>query len=123
MTAEESGEALIVPCMKCKGSSGKVHIACLHKWISSKLASIDHDGANVHYFRKLECEVCKNPWPDLAIINNKALPIIPVSIYDNPYIMFERVAYAQTSGDASKCRIYLEILDPVVQITMVYKEQ
>eukprot|EP00923_Selenidium_pygospionis_P007990 GHVN01013545.1.p1 GENE.GHVN01013545.1~~GHVN01013545.1.p1 ORF type:complete len:723 (+),score=105.88 GHVN01013545.1:1947-4115(+) len=89
----EGGEAnnpMVSPC-KCKGSMRHVHLQCLRTWMAGRL-NIRNDGSTVGFFwRNLECELCKAPYPTFITIeepeigsdgnpigNYRALPAVPV---------------------------------------------
>ena len=69
---------LIRPC-KCSGSMKYIHLKCLFHWLKSRTSngqdSADNNSMN-NYFnayiinQKIECELCKQPFPDYLKHNN-----------------------------------------------------
>jgi Protein involved in mRNA turnover and stability len=111
---------LVNPC-NCKGTSEYVHIKCLQDWISSKVKKKVNPSATCFYWKKLNCEVCKVPLPDLVEVNNQKLELVPILRPPNPYIILERVFYdkAKESGDNSKMMILLSVPNESIQIKLV----
>jgi len=102
---------IVNPC-NCKGTSEFVHISCLQDWISSKVKKKVNPSATCFYWKKLNCEVCKIPLPDLVEVGKESLELIPICRPETPYILLERVFYDKTkeSGDNSKMMILLSVV-------------
>jgi hypothetical protein len=110
MDEHDSVGVIVNPC-SCKGTSEFVHIACLQDWISSKVKKKINPTATCFYWKKLNCEVCKVPLPDLVQVNKELLELIPIYRPETPYILLERVFYDKTkeTGDNSKMMILLSV--------------
>ena len=81
---------LITPC-HCAGSMGWVHIECLQKWLSSKIASRDQNNSTCYSWKSLECELCKFKFPDRIQIKNNIYDLLFVKKPENNYIVLESV--------------------------------
>lgn len=78
MDETDSPEVLVNPC-NCKGTSQYVHIRCLQDWINSKVKKKATPNATCLYWKKLNCEVCKVPHPDLVNINKEKMELISIN--------------------------------------------
>ena len=116
----EVDEFLVNPC-DCKGTSEFVHIKCLQDWISSKVKKKVNPGVTCSYWKKLNCEVCKLPLPDLCDIDDKGVELIPIQRPDTPYIVLERVFYdkSKENYDNSKMLVLLSLTDQMHSIKLV----
>lgn len=110
MDETDSSEVLVNPC-NCKGTSSHVHIKCLQDWISSKVKKKSNTSATCFYWKKLNCEVCKVPLPDLVDIGDSKMEVIPIYRPDNPYLLLERVFYDKTkeTNENSKMMVLLSL--------------
>jgi E3 ubiquitin-protein ligase DOA10 len=56
-------DPLILAC-KCRGSVGLIHYQCLKNWISSQKQMKEYaSDVTSYYWKKFECEICKQPYP------------------------------------------------------------
>jgi len=92
MDEQESQELLVNPC-HCKGTSEYIHIKCLQDWISSKAKKKVNPSATCIYWKKLHCEICKVPLPDLVQVGEQTLELVAIYRPETPYILLERVFY------------------------------
>jgi len=119
MDENDSQEMLVNPC-NCKGTSEYVHIKCIQDWINSKVKrKLNHDVSSL-YWKKLNCEVCKVPLPDIVECRNEKKELIPIERPDAPYILLERVFYDKTkeNGDHTKILVLLSLLKETNQIKL-----
>ncbi len=50
------------PC-KCTGTMKYIHVKCLQQWLKSKLHTKHSSNSIAIYWKTLECELCKTPYP------------------------------------------------------------
>ena len=74
------------------GSSGGVHYFCLRTWIQHKIVSKTNNNTATYQWKKLECEVCKEPLPRMIKYNDELHNLITVEKPLSPYIMLERIS-------------------------------
>ena len=58
----EDDDPLITPC-KCLGSLKYIHLRCLKEWLNSKVTMKFTESYTYISWDKLECELCKSPFP------------------------------------------------------------
>jgi hypothetical protein len=117
---EDTDEVLVNPCA-CKGTSEYMHIKCLQDWISSKVKKKVNQSASCVYWKKLNCEICKVPLPDLVEVEGKRMQLVPIYRSEAPYILLERVFYDKTKDNHttnSKTMIVLTIQKDAENIKM-----
>ena len=116
----EVEEFLVNPC-NCKGTSEYVHIKCIQDWISSKVKKRANPGVTCSYWKKLNCEVCKLPLPDLVDVGDKGVEMIPIQRPETPYIILERVFYdkSKETSDSAKMLVLLSLTDQMHSIKLV----
>jgi len=117
---EDTEELLVNPC-SCKGTSEYMHIKCLQDWISSKVKKKVNQSASCVYWKKLNCEICKVPLPDLVEVDGQRMPMVPITRTEAPYILLERVFYDKTKDNHttnSKTMIVLTIQKDAENIKM-----
>lgn len=81
---------LIAPC-KCAGSMGLVHLECLQRWLSSKVASRETNNSLSYSWKSLECELCKFKYPDRIQIKGKVVDLLCIKKPENNFIVLESV--------------------------------
>ena len=81
----------LFPC-KCIGSTGGVHFQCLKTWIKHKIVSKSNNNTATYQWKKLECEVCKQPLQRQIKYNDEFHELITVEKPTCPYIMLERIS-------------------------------
>ena len=81
---------LITPCT-CSGSMGLVHLECLQRWLSSKIATRDHNNSTSYSWKTLECELCKFQYPDKIKVKNNVYDLLSVKKPENNFIILELV--------------------------------
>ena len=86
----EGNDPLISPC-KCTGSLTYIHLNCLRKWLTLKVASKSSSTNNIYYysFRSLECEICKSPIPEIVEYRGKYLSLLDFKEIEPPYIILQ----------------------------------
>eukprot|EP00916_Digyalum_oweni_P014152 GHVL01023214.1.p1 GENE.GHVL01023214.1~~GHVL01023214.1.p1 ORF type:complete len:451 (+),score=70.63 GHVL01023214.1:152-1504(+) len=86
----EHGNPLVAPCL-CRGSMRYVHLQCLRRWMEGRL-NIRADGNQSSFFwRALDCELCKTPYPIFVDAFNKQVELFEVPRPEWPYIILETV--------------------------------
>ena len=80
----------ISPC-KCKGSCQYVHIGCLRVWLNSRLTPKSLGNTLYFHWKKLECEVCKEPMPKVIEYGEKRISLFSINRPQLPYILMENV--------------------------------
>ncbi|SBS81905.1 FHA domain protein, putative [Plasmodium ovale] len=85
---ENDNNPLISPC-KCKGSMKYVHLNCLRTWMRGRL-NVRNDCSSYSFFwKQLNCELCKFPYPTYIHIQNKFLELYEIPKPELPYIIIE----------------------------------
>lgn len=76
---EETIENPLILACKCKGSVGLIHFFCLKNWIQTQ-KSIKEFGENVtsYYWKKFECEICKQYYPYIFKSKNQLFKLIDI---------------------------------------------
>jgi len=69
-----------------------VHYFCLRTWIQHKIVSKTNNNTATYQWKKLECEVCKEPLPRMIKYNDELHELITVEKPACPYIMLERIS-------------------------------
>ena len=87
----------MTPC-NCKGSSAYVHVACLQKWINSKVKYRENAESTCSYWKHLHCEVCKDLLPDMFYVGEDKIQLVPTIRPDGPYLLVERIFYDKSKG-------------------------
>ena len=85
-TSESESDSPLLTLCKCSGDSKFVHLNCLSHWF--KIKSDVFDSSNNIFkkitFNALECEICKEKFPEMAFdLNNKK----PYEIYNPEYFI------------------------------------
>ncbi|OMJ65559.1 hypothetical protein SteCoe_37992 [Stentor coeruleus] len=84
---------LIAPC-KCTGSMGLIHLECLQRWLSSKVATRETNNSLSYSWKSLECELCKFKYPDRIQIKEKIVDLLFIKKPENNFIVLESVGPA-----------------------------
>lgn len=109
---EDINNALLFPC-KCSGSAGGVHFQCLKNWIKHKIISKASINTATYAWKKLECEVCKNPLPRNFKFKGQTSELITVERPPVPYIILEKVnSLAVTGTENNKKSSSLSLIVP-----------
>jgi len=87
-TAEDN--ILINPC-NCKGSCEYMHLSCLKDWIKSKIMVKECETTIIYFWKRLECEVCKEPLPKRINFNGKIINLVDIITPPAPYLMMENI--------------------------------
>ena len=87
---DEENNPLIQPC-SCSGTMKFIHYECLKKWIETQsfIKLEGNDIYSVFVIKNLECELCKNKFPDIIKHNNNYFQISNYNFYYKNYIVFE----------------------------------
>lgn len=59
----ETLNPLFSPC-KCAGTMQYIHLNCLQEWLNSKLITKETPYTKTFFWKNLECELCKSPFPN-----------------------------------------------------------
>ncbi|CAI2385017.1 unnamed protein product [Moneuplotes crassus] len=107
---DEVDDLLVSPC-SCTGTVQYVHLSCLRNWLDSKLHTRETWCVNSYYWKNIECELCKNIFPDTVQIETqkyelKSFRILNYNIPENShYVVLETY-----SSKKSKARI-IHVID------------
>lgn len=93
---EEDGNPLIVAC-QCAGSIGLIHFKCLKNWLQTqkqeKHPTNQAQNVRSFYWKRFECEICKQMFPYTFKIHKSIYKITDLSDYtsnmSNNYILLE----------------------------------
>ena len=94
---EDATNPLILAC-KCKGSVGLIHFQCLKSWVltqkQEKPLSAQNMNVRSFYWKRFECEICKQMYPYTFKIGPTIYKIIDLineitSSTNNNYILLE----------------------------------
>jgi hypothetical protein len=93
---EEEGNPLIVAC-QCAGSIGLIHFKCLKNWLQTqkqeKHPTNQAQNVRSFYWKRFECEICKQMFPYTFKIHKSIYKITDLSDYTsnmtNNYILLE----------------------------------
>lgn len=89
---EDGSEFFFISPCNCKGSCEFVHLECLKGWLASRLNPKANNNTLSYNWKKLECEVCKQPLPKELEIGDKKFNLISINKPDVPYIILENVS-------------------------------
>ncbi|CAD2093185.1 FHA domain protein, putative [Plasmodium vinckei brucechwatti] len=86
---ENEDNPLISPC-KCKGSMKYIHLNCLRTWMKGRL-NVRSDGESTvsFFWKQLNCELCKFPYPTYISIQNKFIELYEIPKPELPYMIIE----------------------------------
>lgn len=87
---------MLYPC-KCSGSSAGVHFICLKNWIQYKILAKNNQNVATYQWKKLECEICLEPFPRKVRFKSIVNELINVERPPCPYIIFEKLNQDQKS--------------------------
>lgn len=78
MDDNEENNPLVKPC-KCSGSMGLVHVECLQKWFSTKVATREFSNATSYSWKSLRCELCKFDYPEKVAVGSKVFELLLIN--------------------------------------------
>ena len=80
----------ILHICKCKGSSGNVHVECLKAYLDTK-KKVQANKARVEtlYWKRFECEICKQSYPLSVNIGGQDVPLITYAVPESNHIVLE----------------------------------
>ena len=81
---------LLYPC-QCSESAGGAHFSCLKNYIRDKIVS-QVNNTTTYQWKKLECEVCKVPFPRKIKYSDGEHELITVQKLNSPYIILEEIS-------------------------------
>ncbi|KAL4488347.1 hypothetical protein ABPG72_019197 [Tetrahymena utriculariae] len=80
----------IAPCA-CTGSVQYIHLICLKIWLQNKLVIKSNDYYTEYQWKKLECELCKQPLKPYIIHNGREFSTFTIRNPACPYIILEKL--------------------------------
>lgn len=83
-------DPLLCPC-QCKGSIKFIHLECLKHWINGRLLLTEDSRSKSFFFKHVQCELCKTPFPSAMIVNGERVPIIEIPRIEAPFIVLENL--------------------------------
>lgn len=111
---EDDDYLFISPC-KCKGTCQYVHIGCLRVWLNKRLIPKTQGNTLYYHWKKLECEVCKEPMPKVVMYDEKRISLLNIIRPCAPYILMENVSREKRTSKG----MYLVQMLPNDQIKLV----
>jgi hypothetical protein len=91
----ETSNPLVKPC-KCSGSMSLVHVECLQKWFTSKVATRESPSSSSYSWKSLHCELCKFDYPEKVAVQGQLFDLLLLNKPKQNFIMFQT---DQGSGD------------------------
>lgn len=88
---------LISPC-NCSGSMKHIHLACLQKWLASRMISRNTENCVTYSWKSMECEICKSQYPFSFCSKGKENDLFKVEKPDVPYIVLEAIAHDRNNN-------------------------
>uniref|UniRef100_A0A0G4H284 FHA domain-containing protein n=1 Tax=Chromera velia CCMP2878 TaxID=1169474 RepID=A0A0G4H284_9ALVE len=84
---DEDTGPLVSPCV-CKGSMSLVHLHCLRTWMEGrlKIERNPNGHAQSFFWRSLDCELCKAPYPTFVDAKGERLKLFEVPEPEAPYV-------------------------------------
>lgn len=101
----EADDPFISPCA-CSGTMKYIHGKCLQLWLKSKLQTKTTGATTFTYWKTLECELCKTPYPrkkengnmhwiiciESFEVDNKRFDIVEIDRPDCAYIALDHLS-------------------------------
>jgi len=84
----EADNPFFSPC-NCAGTMKLIHVKCLQTWLKSKLHVKTSGNTTYIYWKNLECELCKTPYPQYFDVDNKRYDIVEIERPESAYIVLE----------------------------------
>ena len=98
----EGKNPLISPC-NCTGSVKYIHLNCLRKWLTSKVALKSSSINNIYCysFQYLECEICKSIIPEQVEYRGKIISLLDFKEIEPPYLVLQTMNqyYSQNNNN------------------------
>jgi pSer/pThr/pTyr-binding forkhead associated (FHA) protein len=70
-----------------------IHHQCLKQWFAQKRLVKESHGITTYFWKNLECELCKQPYPYETRYNNQMLNIIDYALpHSHEYIVLESIS-------------------------------
>ena len=90
---EDPDNPLVQPC-QCSGSLKYIHLKCLKHWLNTKSCiNVDsNERYSVFLVKKIECEICKQKFPDFVKHKDKLYEILEPNIDFNCYCILENLS-------------------------------
>ena len=82
---------LISPC-SCSGSMKHIHLACLQRWLASRMISRNTENCVTYSWKSMECEICKSQYPFSFCSRGRDTDLFKVEKPQGPYIVLEAIA-------------------------------
>jgi hypothetical protein len=86
----ELSNPLISHC-HCSGSVRFIHLDCMKRWLSGKVAVRSNDVTTSYTWKALECDVCKTLLPLTIRHRGKTITLFDIAKPDCPHIILEAV--------------------------------
>ena len=78
MDDNDENNPLVKPC-KCSGSMGLIHVECLQKWFSTKVAMRELSNSKSYSWKSLRCELCKFDYPEKVAVGTKVFELLLIN--------------------------------------------
>ncbi|CAG9310306.1 unnamed protein product [Blepharisma stoltei] len=92
----EHDNPMISPC-KCSGSVKYIHLLCLVRWITSRLAIKADDNLHSYYWKSVDCEICKHAFPMTINYQGRINELFPIEKPAAPYLILEEISKERSS--------------------------
>jgi len=84
----DADDPFFSPC-NCSGTMKLIHVKCLQMWLKSKLHTKVSGLSTFVYWKTLECELCKTPYPQHFEVDNKRYDVVSIDRPDSAYIIMD----------------------------------
>lgn len=84
----ESSNPLLSQC-QCSGSIRFIHLDCMKKWLTGKVAVRSTDVTTSYVWKALECEVCKTLLPLSIKLHGKNITLFDIAKPECPHLILE----------------------------------
>ena len=110
---EDIDNPLVQPC-KCSGSLKYIHLNCLKHWLNTKSCNkiISNKNFSMFLVKQIECEICKEKFPDFVIHKKKLFEILDFKSEFENYLALESLTIDKKNN---RC-IYVINLDNNIKL-------
>ena len=88
---------LISPC-HCAGSMKFIHLACLQRWLSSRMVSRNTENCITYSWKSIDCEICKTSFPFSLGNTGEGTDLFKIEKPNTPYIVLEGLGGEKNSN-------------------------
>jgi hypothetical protein len=77
-----------------------IHLDCIRQWLKGKVTTRQNGCTASYYWRRLNCELCKEPLPSSFVLNGRTFELIELPRPPTPYIILEANAVDSDGADS-----------------------